>query len=183
MRHAKAGQPTGVPEPDWPLTDEGERQAEALASFLAAQGIDHIYASPFLRVQQTVAPTANRTGDHVHILEDLKERRLAETPIDDFVSALRDSFTDDTLRLPGGETLIECRTRVRRVIDHISARHAGQTIAVCSHGAAIASLISDLDDVDGFDLWQSLTNPHVIELTVHDGTYGWRNIGGEDAYV
>lgn len=148
-----------------------------MASFLEAQGIDHIYASPFLRAQQTVAPAASRTGHHVHILEDLRERRLAETLIDDFVSAVRDSFADDTLRLPGGETLSECRTRIRRAIDHISARHTGHTIAACSHGAAIASLISDLDDVDGFGFWQSLRNAHVLKLTFEDGVVRWSDFG------
>ncbi|MDW3097218.1 MAG: histidine phosphatase family protein [Alphaproteobacteria bacterium] len=183
VRHAKAGQPIGVPEPDWPLTDEGERQADALASFLEAQGIDHIYASPFLRAQQTLAPTADLMGHTTHILDDLRERRLADILIEDFVSALRDSFADDTLRLPGGETLAECRTRIKGAIEQMSAAHEGQSIAACSHGAAIASLISDLDDVDGFGFWQSLKNPHVIKLTIKDGVIGWRDVGRADGYV
>ncbi|MEO0963113.1 MAG: histidine phosphatase family protein [Pseudomonadota bacterium] len=183
IRHAKAGQPTGIREPDWPLTDEGQIQAQRLGTFLETQAPDHLYASPFLRARQTLAPAANLTGHTIKILEDLRERRLAGTLIEDFVSAMRESFADDTQRLAGGETLAECRTRVRRAIDHICLAHSGQSIAACSHGAAIASLISDLDDVDGFAMWQSLKNPHVIKLTIHDGVIGWHDLGSEETYA
>lgn len=154
-----------------------------LATFLTSNGIDHIYASPYLRARQTLAPITDATGHQSVILEHLRERRLAEEPIEDFVSALRESFANDSLRLSGGETLAECRARMRRAIDQMSSTHPGQSIAACSHGAAIASLISDLDDIDGFGLWQSLKNPHVMKLTIQDGAISWRNLGGGDSYA
>lgn len=56
IRHAETTEAFGEPQ----LTLEGQARAEALVDAVGDYGVDAIYASQFLRTQQTVQPLANR---------------------------------------------------------------------------------------------------------------------------
>ena len=75
VRHAHAGD-----RHDWhgddrlrPLTEKGQRQADALVAVLAPYAITRIYSSPFLRCSQTVTPLAAACGLEVDIDDALAE--------------------------------------------------------------------------------------------------------------
>ena len=58
VRHAeKAGE-----QGDVPLTDQGHKRAELLAEMLAEADVKAIYATQFLRCQQTCEPLSQKTG-------------------------------------------------------------------------------------------------------------------------
>jgi broad specificity phosphatase PhoE len=59
-----------------PLTDAGRQAAEELAEELEPYVITSVYSSPYVRAVETVTPTARRRDLEVHILTDLRERRL-----------------------------------------------------------------------------------------------------------
>lgn len=67
VRHADAGSRGrhDLPDDCRPLSERGQRQAEALAEQLADVGIKRLVASPFLRCVQTLAPLASRLGIEV----------------------------------------------------------------------------------------------------------------------
>ena len=62
VRHAEradGGMPAaGVTKPDPPLSEAGKARADKLASMLAVSGVTAIYATEFVRTQQTAAPVA-----------------------------------------------------------------------------------------------------------------------------
>lgn len=63
-------------EPDYVrdcLTDEGKKQAAAVAERLASEGISRIYSSPCGRAKQTASYTAKRLDLPVAILEYMRE--------------------------------------------------------------------------------------------------------------
>ncbi len=55
------------------LSPEGIAQAERLAPWLAAEGIDALYVSPYQRARETAAPLERLTGMTAAVLEDLRE--------------------------------------------------------------------------------------------------------------
>lgn len=59
VRHAETAD-DGTRDPG--LSEAGRRRADRLASHLAPAGITAIYATPFRRTQQTVAPLAKQQG-------------------------------------------------------------------------------------------------------------------------
>jgi len=133
------------------LTDEGHRQAEAAASFLAGESIDVIYASPMRRTQSTAAPIARLTN--VPLLTDA---RLKERPFgmwdglffDDIARDYPEEFTawkqDPVGFVPeGGETIRDHHDRVLGAIEDIVKRHAGQRIVVTAHVGPIRMCITD----------------------------------------
>lgn len=160
VRHCKAaGQ-----EPEAPLTEEGRRQAEALAAFLADKEIDLIVSSPYQRARQSIQPLADRLG--LPILEDerLGERVLAEGPLPDWLGDLQRSFADPDLRLPGGETGREAMARAAAAVDAVLATGAKAPVIV-THGNLMTLLLRRFDERFGFAEWKALTNPDVYLVT------------------
>jgi len=64
VRHAAAGsrQRWGDPDHLRPLSAKGQRQANALADRLSAEGIERLISSPYVRCTQTLAPLGERLG-------------------------------------------------------------------------------------------------------------------------
>jgi 8-oxo-dGTP diphosphatase len=75
VRHADAGARSHGDDPDElrPLSERGQRQAEALCELLAEVGIARLVASPFQRCVNTLAPLAARLGLAVEADDRLAE--------------------------------------------------------------------------------------------------------------
>lgn len=75
VRHAVAGSRSrwDGDDRDRPLTEKGERQAEAIADWLAPFEPDRILSSPYLRCVDTVRPLASRLGREVEQSHALAE--------------------------------------------------------------------------------------------------------------
>lgn len=170
IRHAESLPDPSIPEADWPLSARGERQAARLAETL---DVDHITSSPYLRAIETVRPSAMRLGLEVDIHDDLRERKLAGSLIDDWQTALRRSWEDFDLALPGGETMRACQSRVMVALARIADTHGGKRIAVASHGNAIAAALNALDAGFGFEQWAGMRNPHLYRLERRGADWHW----------
>lgn len=150
VRHARAaGQ-----APAAALTPEGELGAAALIPALSGLGVTRIVSSPWRRAVDTAAPLAANLGLTVTPDDRLTERVLTGAPRADWPDRLRDSFADDTLTLPGGESGLAARARGRAALD-AHRDPAGVTVVV-THGNLLALLLG-LD----FGGWAALRNPDV----------------------
>jgi broad specificity phosphatase PhoE len=77
VRHAeKAAEPADDP----PLTDDGRERAATFSRMAASSGVSAVYATQFLRTQQTVKPLADALG--------LQARTLDAKDIDGLVSQI-----------------------------------------------------------------------------------------------
>src|ERR1039457_4489310 len=78
VRHAeKAAAPADNP----PLTADGRKRAEALATMLGSSGVTSIFVTDYLRTQQTAEPLAS--------LLDLTPQRIGAKQTPDLVAAIR----------------------------------------------------------------------------------------------
>ncbi len=173
IRHAKSEMRLDLPEAEWPLSDEGRRQAETLAAELALHPIDALWSSPYPRAVATIAPYATVRGLDIQIDHDLRERLLSPHLMDDFETPLRRSFEDEHFALPGGESGFVCRGRVMAALARVVAAHKGEVVGVATHGNAIALTLSALDPTIGFDFWKSIRNPDLFEIE-WDGVFRWQ---------
>lgn len=75
VRHAKAGSRSKWQGPDEErtLSNNGRRQAEAIARSLADAGVTRVVTSPFVRCRQTVEPLADRLGITIEDADSLAE--------------------------------------------------------------------------------------------------------------
>jgi len=134
---------------DPPLSPVGERQAEVLASRLAAERIDAVYTSTLERARVTGARIAAAHALEPVALHDLRE---VEVFRDIPPHASIEEFLDPRLLLgvrermmverrwdvyPYSEPSAEFRKRVVNAIEGIAASHEGQRVVVACHGGVI----------------------------------------------
>jgi len=133
---------------DPPLSDDGLRQAELLAEYLASEKIDAIYASPLLRAQQTAQPLSIRIG--LEIIDDLgiaefDQHSSEYIPVEE-LKASGDPRLTEFLLGEGDEfdDRDEFRDRVMNSIERIISDHGGDRVAVVCHGGVINLYAGDV---------------------------------------
>lgn len=160
VRHCKAeGQ-----EPGAKLTDQGARQAEELADFLADKEIDAIISSPYERAFRTISPLADRLGTEIVLDDRLVERVLSSGSHPEWRDMLRRTYDDLELIFEGGES---SSSATRRAISAVmEALNSGsQNMVLVSHGNLISLLLKHFDNRIGFKDWEAMSNPDVFQLT------------------
>ena len=159
VRHcAASGQ-----QPDAPLSEDGQRQAQALARCLSRHPVDHVVASSYTRARQTIEPFAAGADLAVHLDDRLVEQTLAARPVPDWREAVRDGFVDPDLRLPGGESGRDVLQRGWAAIEDLL--EGGHALAVAvTHGKFLSVILNSIDADFGYAQWQSLSNPDVFAL-------------------
>lgn len=166
-----SGQHTGTS--DIPLTEEGRRQARALAGPLAGRSFALVLSSPLSRALETCRLAG--LGDVVAVREELREWEYGEY----------EGLTTKEIRerdpgwhlfadgCPGGETAEQVGARVDRVIAELRA--AGGDCAVFGHGHCLRVLAArwlDLPPRDGARF--ALTTATLSELGgEHDRPVMW----------
>jgi 2,3-bisphosphoglycerate-dependent phosphoglycerate mutase len=181
VRHAQAvpvgTHPWEERDDDRPLTETGLRDADELALELDPYRFSAAYSSPYARSLQTVTPTAARRSIGVQLLDDLRERRLAATPRDDWTDLLVQAWADPDFAAPGGESGREAQRRGMRALDLLRTRHAaGGRLLVGSHGNLISLILQALEPEVDHAFHLAMPMPAIFHLE-HDGI-GWRVLGG-----
>src|SRR5271165_5140532 len=144
VRHAQSAPDKSRPEPEWPLSDVGRRQAEALVPVLQATGVGRLASSPYRRAIDTLRPFAAASGQDIDIHEDLRERRLTTGWIEDLEPELARMHADLAYGWPDGETGHDAAARMRLVLHEIARLWPGDCVAVATHGAVICHLLRSL---------------------------------------
>jgi broad specificity phosphatase PhoE len=139
--------------PGWTLSAEGRDQAAAVARHLASRPIVHIYSSPLERARETAAAIAAARGASVSVEDDLIESSLGahwEGLRWTDVRTTRHAELDAYLHRPHevdfvDEPFAALGVRMARALRAIAARHAGEEVAVVSHGDPIKAAICHLE--------------------------------------
>jgi len=181
VRHAE---PIPPGSPGWeerdderPLTEEGRRAAEQLADELEPYVITSAYSSPYQRAIETVTPTAQRRGLEVHLLPDLRERRLTLQPASDWADHLERAWADPDYALEGAESGRQAQRRAIALLDLLRTRHMdGGRLLVGSHGNLISLILQTFEPEVDHAFHLAMPMPAIYHLE-HDGV-GWRVMGG-----
>jgi 2,3-bisphosphoglycerate-dependent phosphoglycerate mutase len=165
VRHCQA---TGQAS-DAVLTEEGNKQAEALKHYFSDLGIKRIITSPFVRAIESIKPLAESIGMEIKKDSRLSERILSSENLPNWYELLKNSFENMDVTYKGGESSNEALQRGKAVLDEVVQQNDDQVILV-SHGNLISLILHSIDDNFGFNEWESLTNPDVfkIEITMTD---------------
>ncbi|MDB6117872.1 MAG: alpha-ribazole phosphatase [Verrucomicrobiaceae bacterium] len=135
---------------DMALSLLGQSHAEALSKWMGNTKLDAIFASPMLRVKQTMDPLVRRSGLVPQILDDLREVDFGdwtghrwEGVEEHFgVSAYDWLEIMDASGIPNGESTTQLMDRVRPCLKQILAANPhGKTAVVC-HGGIIRVILA-----------------------------------------
>lgn len=135
---------------DMGLSSLGLKHGEVVAKWLAETPLDAIYASPMLRVQQTLAPLAKQRDMQPIIIQDLREvdfgdwtGHLWEGVQEHFgVSAFDWLEIIETKGIPNGESAAELEARVRPALLKILQENPHRRVAVFCHGGIIRVILA-----------------------------------------
>lgn len=135
---------------DMGLSERGQRQARAAAAWLAETPLDALYASPMLRVQQTLAPLASTKGLKPIIIPSLREVDFGdwtgyrwEGVQEHFgVSAFDWLEIIEDAGIPNGESGQELSHRVQPALEKILHDNPHKRVAVFCHGGIIRVILA-----------------------------------------
>ncbi|MCX4822714.1 bifunctional RNase H/acid phosphatase [Streptomyces sp. NBC_01142] len=132
------------------LSGTGRRQAEAVATSLAARGtIEEIVSSPLKRCRETAEAVAARLNLDVRIEDGLRETdfgawegltfaEVQERYGDDLTAWLASAKAAPT---GGGESFATVARRVSATRDKLIARYAGRTVLLVTHVTPVKTLV------------------------------------------
>lgn len=160
------------------LTQQGFKQAEMLAEFFKNINISFIYASEYLRVQQTASPLAENKNLNIIIDKRLNEINIGflETLSDedikknyaDFLKEFNEHQKD--CRFPGGETGSEVIDRQRSLLKDFSELN-GNIAAFC-HDGFIRILATSILGMPVYHRYKFICDyGGITEVVIEDGDY------------
>ena len=121
---------------DLPLTEEGLRQARALAEKVKDLGIDHIISSPMIRALDMAKIVSEKCGAPITLDDRLMEQNYGiydgKDRKDPGFLANKRHFC---VRYPGGESMMQMAARLYPLLDEIKRDYAGKTVLLTCHGA------------------------------------------------
>jgi 2,3-bisphosphoglycerate-dependent phosphoglycerate mutase len=176
--------------PDQPLTELGERQADALARWIprAIPVVDVLYASTMRRATQTAQQVA--LAYNCALIPDDRVREIGNNQRDhtawDYVDlpapyadywATARPFSPTLRDAERSETFMHARMRVGLFVEEIVQRHRGQTVLVVCHGGVIDCVFDHVFNVGSWrrcELWTSNTGVGHFEYMEHPGREVWR---------
>lgn len=134
--------------PGYGLSEDGRRQAEALAERLSPLPIRAVYASPLERCRETAAAIAAghrlkvRTSDLFLEVDygDWQGKTFKSLYKTKAWAELRASPAD--FRFPGGETIREAQTRGMKATEDLRRNHRRDAVVVCSHADLIRLVVA-----------------------------------------
>lgn len=164
---------------DVELSEEGHRQASALAQWAAEAGLDAVWCSPLRRAHDTAQPAANAAGVAVRvdprlveldfgIAEGLTVAELDDKAPEDLAAFRRDPVT---AHFPGGEHPREAVTRYADALADVRTRHRSGRVLLVGHNTMIRlALCSWLGlELRGYRaVFPRLANCALTELDVDD---------------
>lgn len=173
IRHAQSRPLAHQPEREWRLSEVGTEQARGLVGVLGRLGVQRIYTSPYQRSRDTLSPFAAAHGLEVTLHEGLRERRIAGQWLADFREVWQRSWADFSHALEGGENSWTCRSRIADAVGAIARQHPGETIALGSHGNAIALFLHYVDATYGIEQASALRTPEIVKVVHRDDGFTW----------
>ena len=132
-----------------PQLDElGHRQADALAEYLFAEGVDAVWSSPMARARETAQPLLDRTGLAVSVDNDLAEwDRDSNSYIP--IEELKASNHPMWQAMMAGEWVgasdpVTFQKNVVAAMNRIIDSHPGERVAVVCHGGVIGAYLAHI---------------------------------------
>jgi probable phosphoglycerate mutase len=134
----------GLPErrddtADPPLSDEGHEQSRLVATWLADDGIDAVYASTMLRAGQTAEPFVALKGHELRRHEGVVEFDRDSGTYVPMEVLKREDYEAWKAFASGehGADIVAFQKMVVAALEEIIAAHPGQRVAVFCHGGVI----------------------------------------------
>ncbi|MFQ5578662.1 MAG: histidine phosphatase family protein [Anaerolineae bacterium] len=158
-----------APARTWLLSEAGRRRCEPLADRLALYTPASVITSDEPKAAETGQRVARRLNLPCRSAPGLHEHDRSAEPFrspEAFTASVAAFFARPDELVFGAETADQAHHRFARAVEQVIAHHAGQTIAVVSHGTVITLFVSRATGLPPFLLWERLGLPSFVALTL-----------------
>ncbi len=120
------------------LTENGRRDAEALAQEFKNRPIDRMYISPLMRTQEVAQIIGQFHNVPMIADEHLREMDMGKfdgklaSDVQAYIKSLANPYAE---KFPEGESYLDLEKRVFEFLDYIEQTHPGETIMIVTHEA------------------------------------------------
>lgn len=163
---------------DMPLSEQGRRQANALAEQLAGVQMQCIYTSPCESARETAKRLATGRDVRIKVMDSFRNidhglwhgKLIAEVRRNQPKVYRRGQETPDEVCPPGGESIRDAKTRVLKAIKKVVRKGREGTVALVISDPLATVVQSLLSGEQLHDLWRSETDTgqwQAIEFEVH----------------
>ncbi len=162
------------------LSEKGLRERKLVTAFLADKSIHAVFSSPYKRAADTVRDFADMYGYEVVTVPDFRERRIADTWVEDFRGFTKRQWEDFDYKMNDGESLREVQGRSIAALQDVLRRYEGKNVVIGSHGTALSTVIhyyypaygyADFDRIRGKMPWAvhfSFDGERCVKIESHD---------------
>lgn len=148
-----------------PLSERGFTDANTVTELLKGESINHVISSPYKRAVQTVEGIANYENKEIELVEDFKERKLAEKPVEDFLVAITKVWEDYDFSWKGGESNNIAQKRGVNATLQVLENYPGKNVVIGTHGNIMVLIMNHFDRKYGFEFWKELAMPDIYKLS------------------
>ena len=171
IRHAQSRISARLRHDEWPLSDLGRVQAAKLAPLIANLQIQRVISSPFIRCLDTIAPFISVSKLPLDIHDDLRERHVVDTVVDDFSEIWKKSWADFHFSIPGGESSFQAQTRFVNAVAEVVDSHEGSVLGISTHGNVLGLFLNFIDSRLHRQEAEKIRNPDVLKIIARSGRY------------
>lgn len=162
----------------WPLSEEGQREADILARQSFWREVELIFSSPEPKALQTAKPAANCWSIPVQTADCLREVHRPHL-IPDYENTIARFFSNPGTSIEGLEPADQAADRITRCIKGLPTEHPGKTLTIISHGLVTALFLARLEDRwPTAAEWRAIpfAGLSVIDTTLWHLTKNWSSI-------
>ena len=132
-----------------PLSINGEKLAEEVASMDEFKNLDSVWCSNYVRTISTAKYFAEKNGLKVNLDDRLGERVHGVNSWNELPENFEEKqFQDETFKVGFGENQLEVRKRMEAALTDIINNNSGKRICIVSHATAIAFLLKKWCDIE-----------------------------------
>jgi len=167
VRHAESNY---VPEDDdfyRPLSEKGKNDVIKVTGFFKNLNITRVLSSPYIRAVHTVEDVSKDKGLDMQIIEDFKERKVANRYLSDeeFKNFAKQQWNDFDYSLEGGESLNQVQERGIRSLKKVMRKYHSENIIVGTHGTWLGVILNYFDKKYDYNFWKTIKMPDIFLLS------------------
>jgi len=148
-----------------PLSEDGVKSVPKVTRAFENIHLDAIVSSPYIRVLDTIGGVSKLKDMEIQCFDDLRERKVAHTFIDDFQTFTDNQWKDFDFHLEGGESLREVQHRGTAVIESLIDNYEGKNVLVGTHGTFLAVQLNHFNPEIDFNFWRRIQMPDIFKAT------------------
>lgn len=148
-----------------PLSERGLKDAERATEILSKEKIHRVISSPYKRAIETVEGIAALLNQEVQLEDDFRERKLAETSVDNFEESVLRVWRDFNFSFTGGESGYIAQHRGVVALEKILDKYDGENIVIGTHGNIMVLIMNYYNKNYNYNFWKELKMPDIYKLT------------------